>query len=319
MKTKSIISSIIVLFLLAIILAGCRKEIDPPILRVEIKPTQVAYNGSATLTWQGENLASLKINGENQSSLNSGSMTLNNLIENTTYSFVAVGLDGTTISQSVSILVDKPKPELIVTVTPNTVIPYKESATVSWQGKDLASLKVNDRSELETGSISLTKLVADTTIHFVAVGLDGSNINQSVLVKVASPPVLTKADSVKMLLINKPWKLVDISSYTMDGKYIDSWTLTERDKVEIWYFYADGSRAIDKTAYGGGVYKTGPNDFSISPDGTRIAFGGSKDYANDGFGIVVTEDTHIVIVPSIMGNATTGEKTPIQVVETYKV
>jgi hypothetical protein len=233
MKTKSIISSIIVLFLLAIILAGCREEIDPPILRVEIKPTQVAYNGSATLTWQGENLASLKINGENQSSLNSGSMTLNNLIENTTYSFVGVGFDGTTISQSVSILVDKPKPELIVTVTPNTVIPYKESATVSWQGKDLASLKVNDVDylDLKTGSISLTKLVADTTIHFVAVGLDGSNINQSVLVKVAEP---TRTD----ILCGYKWGLIE-SKYWYKGRYVYV-KIPDDVKAERHVFTKDG-------------------------------------------------------------------------------
>ncbi|NLA48107.1 MAG: hypothetical protein GX876_01455, partial [Bacteroidales bacterium] len=111
MKTKVIFSSVIVLFLLAIFtMVGCRE--DPPTLSVEIKPTQVVYNGSATLTWQGENLTSLRINGIDQSKLNFGSMSLDNLQESMTYDFVAIGLDGTTISRSVSIQVGEQIPEL---------------------------------------------------------------------------------------------------------------------------------------------------------------------------------------------------------------
>jgi hypothetical protein len=222
---------------------------------------------------------------------------------------------------------DDPKPDppvltpsLRAWVSPESVA-YNGTVLLAWSSENIkvGSLLLNG-SPLTTnnGNILSAPLPKDTVFIFTAIGINGQSLSKTLTVKVASPPVLTKADSVKMLLINKPWKLVDISSYTMDGKYIDSWTLTERDKVMIWYFYADGSRAIDETAYGGGVYKTAPNDFSISPDGTKIAFGGNKDYTK-GFGIVVTEGTYKRIVPSIIENATTGEKTPIQVVETYKV
>lgn len=314
MKKKVVFSSIIVLFLLAIFtMAGCREE-DPPILSVEIKPTQVVYNGSATLTWQGENLTSLRIIGIDQSKLNFGSMSLNNLQENMTYDFVAIGLDGTTISRSVSIQVGEPIPELKVMVIPNTVVPYKGSATVGWEGKNLASLKVNgvNSSELKYGSIPLTNLVEDTTFNFVAIGLDGSTLNQSALVKVAEP---TKLDTMMALLCNKPWKLDDISHYTMEGKFIYSSELDEFMKNDIYYFYPDGSRAVDRTAQGKGWFRTGPGDWSFSPDCTHIAFDKRTDYKDS---ITLTTTVFKMFSPSFILNAETGETRPITDVYTYK-
>jgi hypothetical protein len=252
MKTKVIITSVIVLFLLAIFtLVSCRKDReDPPTLRVEIKPTQVVYSGSATLTWQGENLASLKINGENQSKLSYGSMPLVDLQENKTYNFVAIGLDGTTISRSVSVEVNKPVPKLSVVVTPNTVVPYKGSATVSWQGENLASLKVNgvNRSELTVGSTPLTNLVEDTTFNFSAVGLDGSTLNQTAEVKVAEP---TRTDT----LCGNYWTMIEWKFY-YEGTYGFA-ALTDDDKAERIYFYKDGTGVVinkDEKVVGNGYW-----------------------------------------------------------------
>jgi hypothetical protein len=232
MKTKVIITSVIVLFLLAIFtMVGCRE--DPPTLSVEIKPTQVVYNGSATLTWQGENLTSLRINGIDQSKLNFGSMSLDNLQESMTYDFVAIGLDGTTISRSVSIQVGEPIPELKVTVTPNTVVPYKGSATVGWEGKNLASLTVNgvNSSELKYGSIPLSNLVEDTTFNFVATGLDGSTLNQSALVDVAEP---TRTDT----LCGNYWGKVEWK-YWYEGRYLYV-ILTDEIRARRLVFTKDG-------------------------------------------------------------------------------
>lgn len=216
-------------------MVGCRE--DPPTLSVEIKPTQVVYNGSATLTWQGENLTSLRINGIDQSKLNFGSMSLNNLQENMTYDFVAIGLDGTTISRSVSIQVGEPIPELKVMVIPNTVVPYKGSATIGWEGKNLASLKVNgvNSSELKYGSIPLSNLVEDTTFNFSAIGLDGSTLNQSALVKVAEP---TRTDT----LCGNYWTMIEWKFY-YEGTYGFA-ALTDDDKAERTYFSKDGKITI---------------------------------------------------------------------------
>ena len=245
MKTKVVAKSLI-LFLLAIftlVLVGCKKE-DPPTLSVEIEPTQVVYNGSATLTWQSENLAWLKINGTKQSNPDYGLIILNNLTGNTTYNFVGLGLDGSTISRSVSIEVGKPAPKLTVTVNPDTVITYKGSATVNWQGENLASLTANNvtrykndvnRYELVTGSIPLTNLLADTTFNFVAIGLDGSTINQSVEVKVAEP---TRTDT----LCGNYWIMTEWK-YFYEGGY---WfvNLTDDDKAKKTYFSKKGRITI---------------------------------------------------------------------------
>lgn len=235
MKNKLLVSGY-VLFLLAIFtMVGCRE--DPPSLSVEVKPTQVDYKGSAILSWQGENLASLSINGTNQSKLNFGSMPISDLLETMTYDFVAIGLDGTTISRSVTVQVGKPIPKLTVVVTPNTVIPYKGSAIVSWQGENLASLKVNgvNRSELVAWSIPLSNLIEDTTFNFSAVGLDGSTLNQNVLVNVAKP---TRTDT----LCGNYWTMIEWKYYK-DGVYRFV-ILNDDDKAKRMYFYKDGKTEV---------------------------------------------------------------------------
>lgn len=235
MKNKLLVSGY-VLFLLAIFtMVGCRE--DPPSLSVEVKPTQVDYKGSAILSWQGENLASLSINGTNQSKLNFGSMPISDLLETMTYDFVAIGLDGTTISRSVTVQVGKPIPKLTVVVTPNTVIPYKGSAIVSWQGENLASLKVNgvNRSELVAWSIPLSNLIEDTTFNFSAVGLDGSTLNQNVLVNVAKP---TRTDT----LCGNYWVMTEWK-YFKDGGYRYV-ILGEDILAERRYFTKDGKATV---------------------------------------------------------------------------
>lgn len=234
MKTKNVLG---ILFLLAIvIMVGCGKDEDPPILKVGVNPAEVVYNGSALLTWQGENLVSLTINGKDVSvtELKGGSMPLTNLTEAKTYNFVGIGLDGSTIIRVASIKVNKPVSKLSVTVTPNTEIPYKGSAIVIWKGENLVSLKINDveQSRLVSDSIPLARLVKDTTFTFVGIGLDGSTLTPSALVKVAKP---TSTDT----LIAYCWSIIEWKSLSKDG--YDYVKLTEKIKAEQIYYYKDGA------------------------------------------------------------------------------
>lgn len=313
MKTKAVF--ITVFFLLAIfILVSCREE-DPPKLEVEVKPTSVVYKGSAILSWRGENLALLKINGIKQSDPNNGLINLYNLTENKAYNFVGLGLDGSTVSRDVSIEVIKPAPELTVLVSPNTVVPYKGSATLFWSGRYLTSLKINDVNrpdDLSSGVIRLTNLLADTTFNFVATGLDGSTVTKSALVNVAKP---TKLDTMMALLCNRPWRVHDVSEYTMEGEFIYSSDLGEWITSDLYYWYPDGSRAVDRTAQGKGWERSPPNDWSFSPDGTHYDTMGKKTYDRR---FTLTSDFFKLFYKSSILNATTGESRPTMQIHTYK-
>jgi hypothetical protein len=145
-------------------------------------------------------------------------------------------------------------------------IPYNGNSKLYWiSEKNVISVKINGIMVYSlTDSIPFNGLIKDTTLVVKFEGVKDT-ITETVQIKVAEKPVPTKLDTMLTLFCNKPWRLVDMSNYTMDGQYIDSWTLTKNDTTEIYWFYTDYSRANDKTAYGGGWSRTGPKLLGIYP------------------------------------------------------
>jgi hypothetical protein len=119
------------------------------------------------------------------------------------------------------------------------------------------------------------------------------------------------------LFCDKGWKLDNVTDYTLDGDSIGYWPLNEFDKSDIYYFYRDYSRAVDRTVRGKGWSKTEPNNWKFTQDCTHIAVDVYK-HNYDERRIILNDSIYKKIIPNYAVDVN-GVRTPINTIETYKL
>ena len=110
MKTKFLF--FVSLFLLTIY--GCQEDVVPEVvippvqkssLEAWASPESVAYNGSATISWQSKNVTSLFVNGVKVSNMSLGTLSVSGMVRDSIFNFAGTGIDGNAITKSLTIKV----------------------------------------------------------------------------------------------------------------------------------------------------------------------------------------------------------------------
>ncbi len=155
-------------------------------------PTSVGQGGYSTLSWFTSNCTIASITPMIGSvSPNGGSVSTGPLQMNTTYTLTATGANGGSVSQQITVYVNAPAQNCIITyftATPSTVN-QGGSTTLSWNTTNCNSVSISTIGNVtpaSAGSISTAPLSATTTYTITAIGTN--TVSQSLTVTVNNVP-----------------------------------------------------------------------------------------------------------------------------------
>ena len=162
-------------------------EAPVPVLSFSASPNTVEQNGSTTLTWNTINANSCNASGGwSGSKATAGSMVIDALTTNTSFSLSCSGVGGT-VSDEISIIVSPPVavPVVNFSASPNTV-EQNGSTTLNWSSSNATGCTASGDwagSKAGTGSQVVSGLTIDSQFDLVCTGPGGS-VNSSVSVSV---------------------------------------------------------------------------------------------------------------------------------------
>ena len=163
---------------------------DAPTLSIGVAPSNVAFGGSTTLTWESTDANSCQAFGAwSGAQATSGSRTFSNLQQDSEYVLVCTGAGGST-TQSATVTVDAaPAPTVTIMAEPETV-DFEGTSTISWttsnaEGCEAFGSWSGDRGT--SGVEEVGPLTADANYILLCEGQGGSTV-RSVQVAVTTPP-----------------------------------------------------------------------------------------------------------------------------------
>src|SRR3989344_91566 len=170
-------------------------------LTLTASPSEVAYNGSATLTWSAQNVSSCRLVGPNRSLTGvSGSTTTGNLTADATYTLTCTKSSGGSETKTVVVEVAG-KMNLTLTATPTIVAP-NAVATLKWTSINATSCKLSGTGVLSdgptSGTLTTSALTADTTFTLDCVGPGGGRETKTAKVIVQSDVEVARAINTQL-------------------------------------------------------------------------------------------------------------------------
>ncbi len=158
--------------------------IPRPSCTITADKTEIDAGGNVTLSWTTENANSASISGIGNVGL-SGSYTVHNLLQSTTYTMTVSG-DGGESTCSVSINVNT-IPSCSIHAEPSTVS-YGGNTTLVWTSENATEAFIDKIGSVATmGSYTVTNLTSDTTYTLTVRNANGVERQCSTTVLVSSP------------------------------------------------------------------------------------------------------------------------------------
>ena len=260
-----------------------------PTVTISANPNPVNYNTASTVTWSSTNTTSTcTVNGASYPT--PGSDTTGPLANNTTYTIICQGLNGSQVTNSVTVSVNGPT----VTISTNpTSVAYGGSSTISWSSSNASSCtKSGDWSgstppnvagTQSTGALTPSPLGRTYTYTLTCSGANGSSNTQSATVTVSAPPAPTVTISANPNPVDYntastvTWSSTNTTSCTINGVgYPTSGSdttgpLTNNATYTLTCQALDGSTKSASVT----VSVNGPTVI-ISTNPTSVAYGGSS-------------------------------------------
>ncbi len=224
---------------------GCGGSTTPkpaPTCVLSISPSQVNYNGSATLSWSTSNASQVSLSGFGNVSLNS-SRTVNNITQPTTYTLTASGNGKTvTCSKSVTVKQQQPAPTCSLNVSPST-INKGDDVDISWTSNNASYASLSGFGSVSLdGSRTDTNVTNDTTYTLTVTG-NGKTVTCSDSVNVKT--VVSKAPTCDMY-VDYP---SNYSQYNYGQPVVLHWSSKNADDAYINNGIGDVSTKGSRTIY----------------------------------------------------------------------
>lgn len=193
---------------------------QPPTVNLSVSPSSIAYNGSATLSWNSTNATSVTSSNFGATSVN-GSTTVSNLTSSQTYSISVSGPAGTASANTFLSVAAPPPPPTAPSASldaSSTSISYNGSVTLTWSTSGATSLTSNFGQTALNGSVTLTNLTSTETYEINATG-SGGTTTRRVTINVAARPAPTAS------LTASPSSIANGGSTTL------TWSTTDADSL----------------------------------------------------------------------------------------
>jgi len=197
-----------------------------PIVNLTASPSNLAYNGSTTLSWSSNNTSSCTASGDwsgNKST--TGSQTISALTADSNFNLTCNGIGGSA-NDSVSITVAAPSAPSVNLSASLSNVAYNGSTTLSWTSSNTSSCTASgdwSGSKGTSGSQIISTLTADSTFSLTCSGPGGSS-NDSVSITVAAPlPTISLLASPNSVAQNGSttlnWNTTNATSCTASGDW----------------------------------------------------------------------------------------------------
>src|SRR3989344_4373683 len=160
-----------------------------PTVSISASPNPVNYNTASTISWNSNNTASCSVPGIGTGRTGSGST--GPLTSNRTYTATCIGLDESSISRSVTVVVSPPT---LTISADQTSVNYGGSTTIRWNSNNAGSCTASgdwSGSKALSGSQSTGALNQTRTFTYTLTCSGNGSITRSATVTVNSPPAPT--------------------------------------------------------------------------------------------------------------------------------
>ena len=196
-----------------------------PTLNISASPSQVAYNGSTTLSWSTVGVDTCNASGSWTGNKNtSGSTSNSNLTANQTYTLTCIGAGGT-VTDSATVTVAAQSPTLTFSAAP-TSVSQNGSTTLNWSTTDATGCTASgdwSGSKGGSGSETINSMIIDSQFTLDCSGAGGT-VNDTV--------------NVAVVLSNNGTALL---SWVPPTENTDGSTLTDLAGYKVYYGTSSGS------------------------------------------------------------------------------
>lgn len=193
---------------------------QPPTVNISVSPSSIAYDGSATLTWNSSNATSVTSSNFGATSV-SGTRTVSNLTSSQTYSISVSGPAGSASANAFLSVAAPPPPPSAPSASltaSSTSISYNGSVTLTWSTSGATSLTSNFGQSALNGSVTLNNLTSTTTYEINATG-PGGTTTKRVTINVGARPAPTASISASP------------SSIANGGSTTITWSTSDADSL----------------------------------------------------------------------------------------
>ena len=209
---------------------GVTPPVSAPTVNLSASPASISHNGSTTLIWDSTNASSCAASGGWSGNKNtSGSMIINALTSNTSFSLSCSGAGGT-VTDQINIIVAPPvsAPAVNLSASPLTVV-YNGTTQLSWATNNSDNCVASgdwSGSKSLSGSEIRSNLTVDKTYTLTCTGTGGTTVD-SVTISVEEPaPVLSFSASANTVEQNGSttlnWSSSGVASCTASGDWSGS-------------------------------------------------------------------------------------------------
>jgi len=207
-----------------------------PVIDLQISPVGVIdYNGSFTATWNITNFGSGTFNGEAISA--SGSRTFSGVTENVVINMFAKNIQKTATKNMTVNIGEEKAPTITVTVTPSGIIPYHDTATISWTSTDATKVTIDSVEVALNGSQDFNNLIIGQNVVIEATN-DTKTASETITIEVGD-----WTTSVYGMINHSYWRNTEAYFVVHDpvnGESTHSVPLTPEDIAQQWFYKDDG-------------------------------------------------------------------------------
>ncbi len=237
-----------------------------PTVSISASPSNVAYNGSSTLTWSSTNASSCTTSGAwNMAVSTSGSQVLNSLTATGTYTLTCTGAGGNANqSATITVAAAPPVPTVVLSASAASVA-YNGSSTLTWSSTGASTCTASggwSGSKTTAGTQLFSPLTSTATYTLSCTNISGTTSQQVTVTVGAAPaalPTLTLSASPTTVAnggsTTLSWVSTNATSCTASVDWSGSKT-TPSGTQALSSLTANKTYTLTCTGTGGSVSKT---------------------------------------------------------------
>ena len=247
-----------------------------PSINLTASPTNVGYDGSVTISWDTINADSCAASGDWSGNRSiSGSQTINNLTNDSTFHLTCSGPGGNTSEVAVVTVAGPQQPTVNLTASPSNIA-YNGSTTLSWNSDNANTCTASgdwSGSKSTSGSQTINALTLDSNFILTCSGV-GGDAADSVNISVAPPPEPTINFSASPTTVSQngsttlTWNVSHANSCTASGDWSGNKNTTGTESVNA--LVADSQFVLNCSGDGGSSSQTVNITVVLNNNGTAL-------------------------------------------------
>ena len=205
--------------------------VPPPEVSISANPTRILAGDAVTISWTAENVRNVEVDGEAVTGT-SGSKR-DNPTGTTTYEITAEDLLGRSLSESVTVTVVGPRPDLSIRASRIRIL-AGDAVTISWTAENVRDVELDGDAVTGTSGSKTVNPTVTTTYEIEANDLLGRPVSERVTVTVVGPrPDLDiRASRTRILAgdaVTISWTAENVRNVEVDGEAVTGTSGSKRD------------------------------------------------------------------------------------------